>query len=149
MAWVDNGFLEIHATHDEVIQHLRDNVMTELRTSPIHGVGTFAIRNIKKGERLFTPWRQYSAVYAIPEHRLSEIPESVLEQIDKYFISNVEGYKLIKLFNNINFLCNGLSYCNSAYPNQELQNIDDKGIALRDIQKDEEVLLWYTSNIYE
>jgi hypothetical protein len=147
MAWVNDAFLEIHATHDEVIEHLRECVMTELRCSPIHGIGTFAIRNITQGERVFVPWKHYSAVYAIPEDRIREIPESVLQQIDKYFISNVEGYRLIKLFNNINFLCNGLSYCNSAHPHQERQNIDDKGIALRDIQQDEELLLWYTSNI--
>ena len=39
----------------QVIDHLLINVKTEIRPSPIHGIGVFAIKDIKKGEQMFTP----------------------------------------------------------------------------------------------
>jgi hypothetical protein len=47
----------------------------------------------------------------------------------------------------LDFVSNSLSYCNSAYPTPENQNIDSKGFALRDIKAGEEILEWYTQNI--
>ena len=131
----------------EVIQHLKDNIKTQIGVSNIDGVGVFAIKNIKKDEQVFPIWEGDSFMYAIPNERLSDIPNEVLELLDMYFINDECGFKIIRLFNGMNFLFHGTSYCNSAWPNKEDANIDITGIALRDIKAGEEILEWYTKNI--
>lgn len=132
---------------DEILNHLIQNVKTKIAVSQIHGVGVFAIRDIKAGEELFPIWKLDTGIYLIPNDRLNDIPNEVLELLDMYFINDECGYKFIRLFKGINFLFHGVSYCNSAYPNIENVNIDINGIALRDINKGEEILEWYTENI--
>ncbi len=41
----------------EVIQHLKDNIKTQIGVSNIDGVGVFAIKNIKKDEQVFPIWQ--------------------------------------------------------------------------------------------
>ncbi len=143
----DNTIIESFGSVDKVINHLNHNVKTKISVSKIDGVGVFAIKDIKKGEQLFPNWEYESGVYIIPNNRLNEIRSEVLELIDKYFINDDCGYKVIRLFKGINFLFHGFTYCNSAYPNKENINIDVYGIALRDIKAGEEILEWYTENI--
>jgi hypothetical protein len=71
---------------DEILYHLNQNIKTKLDVSPIHGIGVFAIRDIMEGEQLFTPWEYETGIYAIPNDRLSEISNEVLELLDMYFI---------------------------------------------------------------
>lgn len=132
---------------NELIVHLSKNVKTKIGVSDIDGVGVFAIRDIKKGEELFKPWEDVSGIYMIPSDRLSEIPIEVLDLLDKYFINYENDFKALRLFNGFNFIFHGTSYCNSAWPNKENINIDNNGIALRDIMAGEEILEWYTENI--
>jgi len=130
-----------------VIDHLLNNVKTEIRPSPIHGIGVFAIRDIKAGEQLFTAWNNESGIYLIPNKTYEEFPEKLKILLHKYFINEECGYKVIRLFKGMNLVCHAISFCNSAYPNKENENIDTNGIALRDIAEGEEVLEWYTANI--
>lgn len=144
----DNTIIDSFGSVDKVINHLKNNVKTKISVSKIHGVGVFAIKDIQKGEQLFPIWEYESGVYIIPNNRLNEIGNEVLELIDMYFINDECGYKVIRLFKGINFLFHGVTYCNSAYPISDNVNIDVYGIALRDINKGEEILEWYTENIY-
>ena len=132
---------------EKVIKHLTNNIKTKLAISNIDGIGVFAIRDITKGEEVFTHWEGDSFMYAIPNERVSDIPKEVLELLDMYFINEECGFKVIRLFKGMNFLFHGTSYCNSAWPNKEDTNIDITGIALRDIKAGEEILEWYTKNI--
>jgi hypothetical protein len=131
----------------EVIQHLKDNIKTQIGVSNIDGVGVFAIKNIKKDEQVFPIWQGKTGIYVIPNNELNEIPSEVLKLLEKYFINDECGFKIIRLFNGMNFLFHGTSFCNSAYPSKENTNIDINGIALRDIMAGEEILEWYTENI--
>ena len=115
--------------------------------SPIDGIGVFAIKDIDAGENVFPIWEGESFMYVIPNERLSDIPNAVLELLDMYFINEECGFKIIRLFKGMNFLFHGTSYCNSAWPNEENTNIDITGIALRDIKAGEEILEWYHKNI--
>ena len=133
--------------HSEVLYHLNNNIKTEIKPSPIQGVGVFAIRNIKKGEYLFPKWEGDTGIYIIPNERLDEIKPEVIDLLHRYFINYEGDCKLIRLFNGINFTAHPISYCNSAYPNRENKNIDTKGFALRDIEIGEEILEWYENNI--
>jgi hypothetical protein len=132
---------------EEVIKHLSTNIKTKLSVSSINGIGVFAIRDINIGEDVFPLWEGDSFMYVIPNERLSDIPNEVLELLDMYFINEECGFKIIRLFKGMNFLSHGTSYCNSAWPNEKDVNIDITGIALRDIKAGEEILEWYTKNI--
>jgi hypothetical protein len=132
---------------EEVIKHLSTNIKTKLGVSSIHGVGVFAIRDINAGENVFPIREGDSFMYIIPNERLPDIPNEVLELLDMYFINEECGFKIIRLFNGMNFLFHGTSYCNSAWPNEEDTNIDITGIALRNIKAGEEILEWYHKNI--
>ena len=133
--------------NNEVIEHLKTNIKTKLGVSSIHGVGVFAIRDINAGENVFPIWEGDSFMYIIPNERLSDIPNAVLELLDMYFINDDLGFKIIRLFKGMNFLFHGTSFCNSAYPSKENTNVDITGIALRDIKAGEEILEWYTQNL--
>jgi len=132
---------------EEVIKHLSTNIKTTLEVSPINGIGVFALRNINIGENLFPHWEYDSGIYLIPNDRLNEIPKQVLQLLDRYFINEECGYKVIRLFKGMNLICNTISFCNSAYPNKEMVNIDANGVAKKDILCGEEILEWYTENI--
>ena len=145
---MSEDFLKGYGNIETVMEHLIYNIKTELRPSKVHGIGVFAIRDIKKGEEVFPIWNKATGIYVVPNTMMRMLPSEVLNLLDMYFINEECGYKVIRLFEGMNFLFHGLSFCNSAYPNEETQNISSKGIALRDIEKDEEILEWYTENIY-
>lgn len=132
---------------EEVFYHLLKNVKTEIKISPVNGVGVFAIKDILKGEEVFPVWNYESGIYLIPNDKLNLLPDSVKILLHKYFINEECGYKIIRLFKGLNFLFHGFSYCNSAYPNIEKVNMDNNGFALRDILEGEEILEWYTENL--
>jgi SET domain-containing protein len=131
----------------KVIDHLQVNIKTKIAPSPIHGIGVFAIKDIKQGEQVFPTWDGDTAVYMIPNDKLKSLPNEVQELLDMYFINEECGYKLFRLFKGINFICHTVSYCNSAYPNKENTNINNDGFAIKDIVAGEEILEWYTSNL--
>jgi hypothetical protein len=132
---------------EEVIYHLSKNIKTKISVSSIDGVGVFAIRDIKQYEEVFPIWDYESGIYLIPNDRLNDIPKEVVELLDKYFINDECGYKVIRLFKGFNFLFHGFSYCNSAWPDKTKLNITNDGIAIRDIKAGEEILEWYYENI--
>jgi hypothetical protein len=139
--------LEGYGKLEDVMAHLNHNIKTKIAVSNIHGVGVFSITDIRKGEQVFPNWEWESGIYVIPNNRLKELPDGVLELLDMYFINKDCGYKIIRLFKGLNFISNTYSYCNSAYKTEYTQNISDDGIALRDIQAGEEILEWYVENI--
>jgi hypothetical protein len=132
---------------EEVIKHLSTNIKTKIGVSSIDGVGVIAIRDIKQYEEVFPLWNYESGIYLIPNDRLTEMPKEVVELLDKYFINDECGYKVIRLFKGFNFTFHGFSYCNSAWPNEHNVNITNDGIAMNDIKAGEEILEWYYENI--
>jgi hypothetical protein len=127
--------------------HLISNIKTKLAPSSIHGIGVFAIRDIKKGEQVFSVWDGETGVYLIPNEKLKQLPDGVQDLLNMYFINEECGYKVFRLFKGLNFISHNISYCNSAYPNEENVNITTDGVATRDIIEGEEILEWYTANL--
>jgi hypothetical protein len=145
---IDNKLvIDSYGKLEDVMQHLTYNIKTKIAVSTIHGIGVIAIRDIKKGEHVFPIWEHDTGIYVIPNDRLNEIPNEVLELLDMYFINEECGYKIIRLFSGLNFLSNAYSYCNSAYNTEYTQNITNDGIAIKDIKAGEEILEWYHKNI--
>ncbi len=132
---------------EEVIKHLSTNIKTKIGVSSIDGVGVIAIRDIKQYEEVFPLWNYETGIYLIPNDRLKDIPNEVVELLDMYFINDECGYKVIRLFKGFNFTFHGFSYCNSAWPDSNKVNITNDGIAMRDITAGEEILEWYNENI--
>ena len=143
----DNLVLESFGKLEDVMHHLKNNIKTKIGVSTIHGVGVFAITDIKEGEQVFPKWEWESGIYVIPNNRLEELPTEVLELLDMYFINDECGYKIIRLFKGLNFIANSYSFCNSAYNTEFEKNISYDGFALKDIQKGDEILEWYVENI--
>lgn len=133
--------------NDTSLNHLINNIKTEVKPSPIQGVGVFAIRDIEEGEQVFPKWEGETGIYIIPNEVLSEIPKCTIDLMDRYFINYENEFKLIRLFNGFNFISHTISFCNSAYPNRENENMNTKGIALRNIKAGEEILEWYNFNL--
>jgi hypothetical protein len=144
----DNLVLESFGKLEDVMHHLKNNIKTKIGVSTIHGVGVFAITDIKEGEQVFPKWEWESGIYVIPNNRLKEIPTEVLDLLDMYFINDECGYKIIRLFKGLNFIANSYSFCNSAYNTEFEKNISFTGVALKDIQKGDEILEWYDENIF-
>jgi len=132
---------------EAVVQHFKNNVKTKIGVSSIDGVGVIAIRDIKQYEEVFPIWDNETGIYLIPSDRLDEISNEVVELLDRYFINDECGYKVIRLFKGFNFTFHGFSYCNSAWPNENNVNITNDGISMRDIKAGEEILEWYYENI--
>lgn len=128
---------------EELFNHLKYNVKTEIRPSSVHGVGVFAIKNIKKGEELFIPWNFKTGHYIIPFDKFNSLPANVINLINKYFGIESEKGKEIFIINSTNLNTNNIMYCNSSYPNNQKTNSSGKGVALKDIFKDEEILIDY------
>ena len=70
-----------------VLEHLINNIKTEIKPSFIQGVGVFAIRDINKGEELFPKWDGETGIYIIPNESIKEIPNYVIDLMERYFIN--------------------------------------------------------------
>ena len=64
---------------DEAIDHVKNNIKTELKCSPVQGIGVFTIKDIKKGEQLLPLWQGETMLYAIPMSEFKTFDEKVQE----------------------------------------------------------------------
>ena len=108
------------------IAELNSQVRCKLAASPVHGVGVFTIREIKKGERCYCRPNYISRFYNIPFGSLNKLFPEIREIILQRWASVVNG----SLFCSPNDDCHLLFFVNhSTDPNYDL--VSD--MALRDI----------------
>lgn len=133
---------------DELFSHLKYNLKTEIKCSPVHGVGVFTIKDIKEGEQLFPIWTGETKIYALPIEQYNQLDDEVKRLISMYFITKgTNDYVFIRMVNGVNFItCNNVFF-NSCYPNMENQNINNYGFSTRDIKKGEELFDIYSDNL--
>ena len=118
-----------------------EDVYTRLRPSPIHGIGVFAIRKIKKGTYIFSndeaPMRWVNA------KTLKGLPREVRRLYEDFCVIK-DGGKMYGGPKNFNVLTVGWYLNESKNPNVAA---DDKCefYAVRDIKVDEELTLDYAS----
>ena len=106
---------------------LNNTVWCKLAPSPIHGIGVFAIRNIKKGQKLYCQSNRKTFIN-LNEELLPEIEEIVRQRWPlafegDLFLSPNDDARLISFMNHSND------------PNYDKYN----DVALRDITKGEEI----------
>ena len=88
--------------HKEQIGRLNAYVLTRIAASPIHGVGLFAIQDIKKGQKLFMdimpvvfnlPYKKFGKLNeGIGELLLSQWPQIVNGSVFAYPTTRLQAY---------------------------------------------------------
>ena len=125
----------------QLFDYLNNSIKSYLRVSKIQGVGLFALVNIKKGEEVFPKWKGETGWYKIKFSEAKKLPIEVLQYILRSFgseIINDDSDVSFKLTKDCNFLfTEPLCLLNTQY---EKGTVDSQtGIAIKDINKDEEI----------
>jgi hypothetical protein len=134
-------------TKDDIIKDLENNVYCRIQTSPIHGVGVFAVRDVPRGTNPFVTHAKVEVV-AIPEKEIMEnekIPRAVRDTVGAFYVvQNGNIYCDARSFNEIN-----ISYFlnHSDKPNLDAKEVDEETVftANRDIRAGEELTADYAT----
>lgn len=121
--------------------YLNTSIKSYQRVSSLHGIGLFALIDIKKGETLFPKWEGETNWYRIQFKEAKLLPKEVLAYILRSYESKIENddsYITFKLVKDTNFLfTEPMCLLNSK---EEKGNVNSyQGISLVDIKKDEEL----------
>jgi SET domain-containing protein len=127
-------------TKEELLLQLGQQTYATLKSSPVHGIGVFAIQPIPKGCRnIFSKgvgeWIKLpiAEVELLPNHSRELIETYCLFDKDNYYVPDY-GFKLMDLVN----------YLNHSYtPNIISINEGEEFEAIRDITTGEELLINY------
>lgn len=129
-----------------LVEYLYNHVFTEIRPSPIHGVGTFACRDIEVGEKLFVPWPNKTELFELERKQFHQLPEYVQRLcVKNYQIQRNSPTITIGLHEGCYFnLSNPMAFCNTMQSNGNISSYN--GIVKKPIKKDEEILGTYPLN---
>jgi SET domain-containing protein len=123
-----------------LIKQLAESTYVMIQSSPIHGIGVFAIRDIPKGtqdifSQGFGDWIEVSReeVEALPEHSRALVENHCLFDEKSYFIPEY-GFKMVDLVIYLN---------HSDTPNVISINDGERFEAIRDIACGEELFVDY------
>ena len=81
--------------------YLKNHVKFYLKRSNTHGVGLFALVDIKEGEEIFKPWEGETGIYSITYQQAKAIPKT-LSFVLKLFSNQIKDdgsqihFKLVK-----------------------------------------------------
>ncbi len=121
---------------DKLIAELNDDVVCHIKPSPINGIGVFALKDIKKGEKLhciFDPRQMYS----IPYERFNELRPEVRQLICERYPNVTKGEKFLSP-NDDQILTSFINHSDEP-------NYDQDDTALTDIRAGEEITEDYRS----
>lgn len=120
-------------------KYLRDNLKTELGQSQVHGIGTFALRDIEVGETLFERWKGNTQIYVMEKHIFRELPEYLKMIITKRYVQD-DSYPVIwyRLFRDCYYdLANPIIYTNTLEENANFDSVTKK--VIKPIKAGEEI----------
>ena len=78
-------------TIEEQIEELNREVKCHIAPSSIHGIGVFALRDIKKGENMHCLPNDFRKWYAVPYLRLDELRPEVKELVLRRWPAIING----------------------------------------------------------
>ena len=87
--------------------YLNTSVKSYGRASKVHGIGLFALVDIKEGEQVFPEWEGETGWYKIKWVDAQKLPTEVLSYVLRSFGSKIideDSYVNFKLVKNTNFL---------------------------------------------
>lgn len=108
---------------------LNEIVKIRLAPSPIHGVGVFTMRKVKKGEKLYTDAVPHQ--FDLPYERFGKLKQGIQDILLGHFPLILEGSHFLYPVTKMSAYLN-----HSDTPNYDAVN----DVALEDIAKDSEVL---------
>jgi len=121
--------------------YLNTSIKSYQRKSSIHGIGLFALVDIKKGDQVFPKWKGKTGWCNIKFKKAQLLPKEVLAYILRSYeskIKNDDSSVNFKLVKDTNFLfTEPLCLLNTKYENGTIDY--QSGKALVDINKDEEL----------
>lgn len=113
----------------EAIKFLNEIVKVRIEPSSIHGVGVFAMRNIKKGEKLYM--RYIPNLFDLPYEKFNKLRPEVAQLLVERWPTIVKGSKFLYPDTQMG------SYLNhSSRPNYNAK----QDMAIRDLAKGDEIL---------
>ena len=129
-------------TKEQLLQELQQDLFVKIQSSPIHGIGVFAIKDISKGCRSIfstggSEWIKLSfqEVEQLPLHSRNLVETYCLYDEEHYFVPDY-GFKQMDL----------VLYLNHAdEPNIISINDGEHFEAIRDIKSGEELLVNYNT----
>lgn len=109
-------------------EQINETVLATIKPSPIHGVGVFAVQDIKKGQKVYIRWQPMGLL----QTTLSKLKPEVRKIIEQRWPPVKDGYPFIHPHEDANHI---------SFMNHQLDcNYDDKNdVALRDIRAGEEI----------
>ena len=127
----------------KLVEYLYNHVYTEIRPSSVHGVGTFACRDIEVGEKLFTPWPNKTETFKLDINQFYKLPEYVQRLCNKDLVQEKNSpYAIIRLYEGCYFnIANPLGFCNTMQSNGNVNSFN--GVVRKSIKKDEEIFGTY------
>lgn len=117
-------------TQEEQIKELADTVKCRLAPSPIHGIGVFAIRDIKKGETLHCRIEE-PQWYTLKYEHFDQLPTEVSDLIKERWSLVVNGEPFLSPNHDAIMIC----FMNHGTPNYDPHT----DTATEDIPKGSEV----------
>jgi len=121
---------------NDVVEYL-NSIKTEILPSNLHGIGTFAFRNIEVGDYVFPHWKNETGLYKI---NLENIDNFYFKQnvLSKYFRVD-KNIMSVFLIQNCHFLSPWKHFVNHSIN----PNIDYYGNCIIPIKKGDEVVRNY------
>lgn len=133
-------------TREQLLLELHDDNFVMLKSSPVHGIGVFAVKDITKGCRtIFSKgvgeWIKlsFAEVEQLPLHSRHHIETYCLYDDENYFVPDY-GFKVMDLVLYLN---------HSSAPNIMSVNEGEQFEALRNIKTGEELLVNYETLVDE
>ena len=114
-------------------EELNRTVKAKLAPSKIHGIGVFAIRDIKKGERIYAKGREDIKWLNLTEKELSELRPEIKELILQRWPGAILGHSFLSPNNDARLI----SFMNDGKDDSNYDPHTDT--ALRDIRLGEEI----------
>ena len=121
----------------------------EVKPSPIHGVGVFAIRDIKKGENVWHLWQNDDLLFIVPKVMFEELPPASQKVLLRHCPPDVTVSSwwrhrpntiFVKLKKSMYLMYEPFIFANAS----EEYNTTVSGLAVRDIAEGEEILTEYS-----
>ncbi len=127
-------------SYKKLLDQLRNKTFIQLKSSPIHGIGVFAIDTIPKGCREIFSQDQGNWI-KVPIKEVEELPQHSRALIETYCLFDEENYFVPEYGFNI---IDPVIYLNhSSEPNIKSINDGEQFEALREIKIGEELMVNY------
>ena len=121
--------------------YLKNHIKSYAGISSIHGIGLFALVDIKKQEEVFKVWEGETGTYSISLGESLKLPPQVVDYILRSYsnhINNDDAVIKFRLVKDTNFLFSEpLALLNTKYSDGNIDSLS--GRALRDIKLGEEL----------